>query len=74
MSDFVENDQGVHLLNPICEYTLCGDALEGDGFSGEDNKIKAVKNTKKKTVTCPRCIEIIKACRGVRTNPKASRE
>ena len=57
---FVVNALGVHLVGQA-EYTLCGDALEGDPPNGLEETWKSHM----RTVTCPRCIEVIKLCRGV---------
>lgn len=65
---FVENREGVHLCN-VAEYTLCGDALEGDGIGLGDEFIPRSEKTQKRVVTCPRCTEIIEMCRGVKCRP-----
>ena len=57
------NNEGVHLIGAFSDYTLCGDALEGDGPNG----LEEVVNVARGPVTCERCIEIIEHCRGVRT-------
>jgi hypothetical protein len=48
------------------EFTLCGDAFDApDTEQGwEDGPFVA---TDSKTVTCPKCVEIIRAVQGVRT-------
>lgn len=68
---FTESTNGLVHLVTRAEYTLCGDALEGDtdSFTGEET-IPECYETKKKTVTCPICIEIIEMCRGVKTKWK----
>ena len=73
---FVENSDGVHLMGALSgEYTLCGDSFDmaetSDGKYGEDMILRA---TKEKTITCPRCAEIVLACRGVRVGPTLRRE
>lgn len=60
MKQFVENKDGVHLCS-LNGYTLCGDALEGD------TDIEPCGETRKRVVTCSRCIEVIQLCRGVHT-------
>ena len=65
---FVENRDGVHLVG-VSEYTLCGDALEGDGVGSGDEDVPRSLDTKRRTVTCPRCAMIIAMCRGVRCVP-----
>lgn len=63
MSKYLENSEGVHLDNPIAnDYTLCGDTTEPDPGIGMPGTVE----TDKRVVTCPDCIAIIKACRGVR--------
>lgn len=57
---FMENTDGVHLMNPLNnEYTLCGDAFD----CGSEKEINSLKDTNKQSVTCSRCLEIIKLCR-----------
>ncbi len=63
----VENEDGVHLLNPAMggEFTLCGDAF--DAHSSENapgRKFNHATGTRR--ITCPKCVEIILACRGVK--------
>lgn len=54
----------IHLVNPIAaEYTVCGDAFEGN--PGDDVSW-AWGPTRKTKVTCPKCLEIIRACKKVR--------
>lgn len=66
MPDFVENGEGVHLEHG--EFTLCGDSFDiGDTEYETDGNTRP---TKSKTVTCPRCAEIIRMCRGVRIKAK----
>lgn len=67
MIRFLENSDGVHLDNPIAsDYTLCGDTSEPDSSIGAEGATP----TDKRLVTCPKCIAIIKACRGVRIKEK----
>lgn len=58
---FAENSLGVHLVMRA-EYTLCGDALEGDPKNG----IELTRETNKQKVTCRACAEIIRYVRPVR--------
>lgn len=58
---FTENKDGVHLMHPDGEYTLCGDALDIGSEQGEESMCP----TEKTTVSCVRCVEIIDACRFV---------
>ena len=68
--EFVESSDGLVHLTTRGEYTLCGDALEGDGYSPDDsNYIPESHQTTKRTVTCPRCSEVVMMCRGVRCRP-----
>lgn len=67
MKEFLENADGVHLMNPhLGEFTLCGDSFD---FQSTENLAPEMelKATRKRTVTCPKCITIIKGCRDVRT-------
>ena len=59
--EFVETRDGVHLVT-FCEYTLCGDALEGD----DSLDLEATRSTDKRVVTCQKCIAMLELCRGVR--------
>jgi hypothetical protein len=45
------------------EFTLCGDAFDIHIDEPELGKLKTVKA---QPVTCPRCTEVILACRGVK--------
>lgn len=60
--EYMENAEGVHLMN-VGDYSLCGDGsdLGHDEGGGWD-----MRPTKRRTVTCPRCVEVIIMCRGVR--------
>lgn len=62
---FIENCDGVHLHHPTMDFTLCGDTNDGD----TKVDIEPLRNTNKRIITCPRCIAIILACRGVRVSP-----
>lgn len=58
--EYVENEEGVHLLMPdnCTIYTMCGieyEAAENAGF----------KKTIAQVVTCSACCEVIIHCRGV---------
>ena len=59
--EFSENDDGVHLQ--YGEFSLCGDAFD---ISAVTDEIDDLAHTKKRTVTCERCIAIIRYCRGAR--------
>jgi hypothetical protein len=63
MKEFRENADGVHLM--YGEFTLCGDSFDiadtEEGFE-EGPLVK----TRKRTVTCPKCVAHILHCRGVR--------
>jgi hypothetical protein len=61
--EFVEAEGTVHLVSTTGEYTLCGDAFD----LGSDIEGYEWSATKKRTVTCPHCKDIIDLCRGVRT-------
>ena len=62
--EFVKNEDGVHLMNG--EYTLCGDAYD-IAETESDFTAGTLAKTKERTVTCERCVAIIKLCRGVQT-------
>lgn len=65
MNILLENSEGVHLQSPFDDHTICGDTLDGDdNYMVEE--IEPMWATDKKVVTCPRCILMIKTCRGVR--------
>lgn len=66
---FMENEEGTHLIAEA-EYTLCGDALEGEE-SEAMGKIGEMKRTRQSTVTCPRCAKIIALCKGVKCQSNA---
>lgn len=55
----------VSAINP--EYTLCGNAFEGDGDGTEEGEKHAWEDCPRGPVTCPECIREIENCRGVRT-------
>ena len=59
---YVENDDGVHLEHG--EFTLCGDSFDIGTTEGE--ACGDFQPTKKRTVTCPKCAEIIRMCRKAR--------
>jgi hypothetical protein len=62
------NDGLVHLLNTInWEFTLCGNAFDGDALSADmSSDPNAHCKCKERVVTCPSCIEIIRSTRRVR--------
>lgn len=65
-SQFVENDKGVHIWCPLNgEFTLCGDAFDAPDSEDDWDEGPFVE-TRKRTVTCPDCIAVILACRGLR--------
>lgn len=75
-SRYAKCEQGlIHLVSSInSEFTLCGDAFEGDTSPYKDEAGFAWKHHSHGPVTCPRCIAQIKACRGIKTiteRPKA---
>ena len=62
-----ENSKGVHLPFELnTEYSLCGDTFD----CGSDGEGESLEDTNKKVITCPRCIAVIKSCRGVKTKEK----
>lgn len=58
--EFGENSDGVHLM--WGEYGVCGDAFD---INAVDDATE-IKPTTKKVVTCRRCAQVIRECRGVR--------
>lgn len=64
-SDYYEDDRGVHFMSPLqSEFTICGDAFDVDAV---DDALSQLKPTSKRTVTCPQCVKLIRALRGIRT-------
>jgi hypothetical protein len=62
---FMENADGVHFMNSVQgEFTMCGDAYNFQETEGLSPEMK-LKPTRKRTVTCPKCCQLIAACRGV---------
>ena len=59
---YIEDERGVHVMRPGIgsEYTLCGDAWDGEDIDGDEPFTFSCV-----LVTCPDCIEIIKFCRHV---------
>lgn len=53
-----EESEWIHLDHPVQDCTLCGATLDGDEATA--GCFEMVKGP----VTCPRCIEIIKWCKG----------
>lgn len=63
MRRYVQTSEGIHLVLRVTDdRTLCGDVLEGDKELGIEEAIPSNKGV----VTCPRCTDIIRLCRGVR--------
>jgi hypothetical protein len=57
----------VHAQHPLGDYTLCMNALEGDGFTNEsDWNIIGEATPTKNIINCPQCIEIIKDCKNLK--------
>lgn len=59
---FMENDEGVHLMHPEEEGTLCG------MFWDESN---GLEDTKKKVVTCKICCRMLKFFKTVKFRSKS---
>lgn len=62
-----ENNEGVHFVGPGAghEFTLCGVANDCDESDGVD----PMRTSDERVVTCPACVEVIKACRDLRFKP-----
>ena len=66
----VENALGVHVVSPLeSEYTLCGDSMEVSLHEGPSHEWR---ETKRRIVTCPRCMTVILEVRGVRVAKEAA--
>lgn len=64
--EFMENKKGVHAM--YGEFTLCGDAFDiAEANWDPEYEDGELKETKKKIVTCPDCISLIKYCKSLRT-------
>lgn len=61
--DFLQNGDGVHLM--YGEFTLCGDSFD-IADTEKDFEEGPLVETRKRVVTCPKCIARIVHCRGVR--------
>ena len=63
--DFVRTEDGIHLVSPLNgEYTLCGDAFDRDDSENEPGA--KWYPTTRRVLTCPKCVAVAMACRGVR--------
>ena len=60
---FMVSEDGVHLMHG--EYTLCGDAFDLADL-GDEPDLPVMTATARRTVTCPKCIDVILLCRNVR--------
>jgi len=56
---FYKTREGVHVADINKEYTLCGDALEGDSFCDIEEAIAVPPQE----ITCPRCLTMIEHCK-----------
>lgn len=66
MKEYMENLEGVHIMAGLGdEFTLCGDSFD-IAVTEEGHEDGPLVVTKKRIVTCPRCADIIRHCRGVR--------
>ena len=57
------NNHGVHVDSPLGDWTLCGDALEGD--PPELQPCRPLRVLVGAAITCEKCIAIINHVRGV---------
>ena len=64
----LENNEGVHMINPLDpEFTLCGWSFDVDPVLDKmPDGVDALRDTKKRTITCRDCIRIIEECRRAR--------
>lgn len=73
MSDkFKHNHDGVHVF--YGEFTLCGDAFDAPDSEKEVGLRSPFEDTESKTVTCPKCVALIKFCRGIRIAKSPTRK
>lgn len=74
MPDYSKSNDGrIHVLNALIgEYTLCGNAFDGDALtgSGAPNQPHAHEPTPRGPVTCAECALIINGLKGVRISKK----
>ena len=63
---FLENVDGVHIQAPgiASEYTLCGDAIEGDCLREWPN-FGPAEVVRAQVITCERCREFIELCHAI---------
>jgi len=61
MKKYLENKAGVHLM--YGEFTLCGDSFD-IASTEKDFPDGKLLPTDKKIVTCEKCIDLIKYCKG----------
>jgi hypothetical protein len=69
--EFVENDEGVHVMR--AEFTLCGDAFDAPETE-LDWEAGPFRKTRRRAVTCLRCADIVRLCRGVRVSKDPSHD
>lgn len=67
MKEFRENDDGVHLM--YGEFTICGDSFD-IAETESDFEDGSLVVTRKRIVTCPKCVAFITHCRNVRTRTR----
>ena len=65
----MESEDGLIHMVSMGEYTLCGDALEGDHDPGHIDYIPKCERTTRTAVTCPRCCEIIAEAKRMKCKP-----
>ena len=58
----IEDAKGVHIM--LVEYTLC--ELASDAHESGNSEDGPLMQTKKRTVTCPDCVNIIRQCKAAR--------
>jgi len=65
----VESMDGLVHMVTFSEYTLCGDALEGDHEAGHIDYIPSCERTSRSVITCPKCCEIISEAKRMKCKP-----
>lgn len=67
--EFKENLDGVHVFDS--EFSLCGDAWDAPDTEA-DWEAGPFEKTRKRVVTCAKCVKVILFCRGIRVAADSS--